>query len=121
MPRHPLLPLLRAGVVLLVGVALLYRPRRPVPPVPEVPAVWATDGDVWGGALQLGEKATKALPGQKKPPCAPRREREVAGACWVPHLERPPCPEGTYEGVSRGEALCLLPIRAERPATSIGH
>ena len=56
------------------------------------------------------------FPGQKRPPCEPRAEREVAGACWEPHLEKPPCPPGYYEG----DGMCLKPVlAAKRPRTSI--
>lgn len=116
MPRHPLLPILRVGFALSLGALLLYRTRRP-PPEPLAAPVWASDIQEWPpGLLRAGEKATAPLPGQKRPPCAPRLEREVAGACWIPHAERPPCPDGTYEG----QGMCLVPVRAaQRPSTSV--
>lgn len=113
MPRHPLLPILRVGAALALGALLLYRRREP--PHPSLPVeehAWASD------TLGFGAPAvpvTGPLPGQKRPPCAPRREREVSGGCWIPHAERPPCPEGTFEG----QGMCLVPVRAERPSTSI--
>lgn len=115
MPRRPLLPLLRVGVFLAAGLVLFW-PKRVRQQAP-VPAVWATDVDAYGaGVLQLGEKATP-LPGQKRPPCNRDIEVEVAGACWVQHTRKPPCPAGLYEGVG----VCLLPVKAERPATSVGR
>jgi hypothetical protein len=30
------------------------------------------------------ELPKKPLPGQRKPPCTPRKERAINGACWVP-------------------------------------
>lgn len=93
-------------------LALLFvRPRQPVaPPLPAPDVVWATDIDADGGAVP-GARATGPLKGQKRPPCAPRREREVVGACWIPHAERPPCPGGTFEG----DGLCLVPVLAAPP------
>lgn len=66
--------------------------------------------------MRLGERATGPLEGQKRPPCAPRREIEVASACWIQTIHTPPCPEGLFEG----HGACLVPVRAaQRPATSI--
>lgn len=117
MPR-PLLPILRVGSLLALGALLLYRPRSPAPvnpPAPVLDVVWASDVAEDAGAA--ARPALGPLQGQKRPPCTPRREREVAGGCWIPHAERPPCPEGTFEG----ERMCLLPVRMERPNTSIGR
>jgi hypothetical protein len=59
---------------------------------------------------------TGAFQGQKKPPCTPRKEREIMGACWVPHVEKPPCPEDTFEH----KGACYMAIMAtKRPPTSI--
>jgi hypothetical protein len=117
-PRHPLLPLLRVGLVLGLGAMLLYRPKRPTVPTPPVDAVWATDVDaVPPGQLRAGEKA-RPLEGQKRPPCNRHSEVEVAGACWIEAAKRPPCPPGLYEG--RG--MCLVPVfAAARPPTSLGR
>lgn len=86
-------------------------------PATEEDVFWMADVDEWEpGTLSLGGKVTGPLPGQKKPPCEPRLEREVAGACWVPHLERPPCPAGYLEGAG----MCLAPVRAaKRQPTSV--
>lgn len=38
------------------------------------------------------------------------------GACWVPHFERPPCPDGTFEA----NAMCFSPVQApKREPTSV--
>jgi hypothetical protein len=36
---------------------------------------------------------SKPFPGQRRPPCEPRVEREIIGACWIGPLgnEKPPC------------------------------
>lgn len=117
MPRHPLLPILRVGFALSLGALLLYRRREPPHPPPDPGAVWVTDVDGSApGVLRIGAQATGPLKGQKTPPCNRNVEVEVAGACWVEHTKKPPCPPGLYEG--RG--MCLLPVqRAERPSTSI--
>lgn len=115
MLRSPLLPLLPVGLLLVLGALLLFRQRSQ--PAPPVEGVWATDiNEAPPGTLRLGEKATGPLPGQKRPPCEPRLETEVAGACWIAAKARPPCPSGLYEG--GGD--CLVPVRAaQRPPTSI--
>jgi serine/threonine protein kinase len=37
------------------------------------------------------------FPGQKKPPCSPRFEREALGACWIVLEAKPPCEREGYE------------------------
>jgi hypothetical protein len=37
------------------------------------------------------------FPGQKKPPCSRRSEREIFGVCWVVLEVRPPCEREGYE------------------------
>jgi hypothetical protein len=118
MSARPLYPVLRAGAVVVFGAALLYPStsrRSPPPPAVEVePSAWV---DV--SALEPGTVAfpvTKALAGQKKPPCEPRLEKEILGACWAPHAEKPPCPRGSGEY----SGACYLAVRApERPPTSV--
>jgi len=114
--RSPLLPLLRVGAVLSVSVVLLYCQRRR-PPESTADIFWAVDiNETGSGFLRVGEKVVGPLPGQKKPPCVPRVERELVGACWQPHLERPPCPPGFFDG----DGMCLQPVLAsKRPSTSI--
>jgi serine/threonine protein kinase len=44
--------------------------------------------------LSLGRPMpSKPFPGQRRPPCEPRVEREIIGACWIGPLgdEKPPC------------------------------
>ena len=118
---RPIFPWFRVVSVAMAGGALVLYLRRPTPPSPpdavEVPPVWATDVEAEGTApLRIGEKA-RPFEGQKKPPCAKRLEVEHAGACWIPHEARPPCPAGSFEGAGR----CLVPVKsAQRPPTSLG-
>jgi serine/threonine protein kinase len=37
------------------------------------------------------------FPGQKRPPCSPRFEREALGACWIVLKAPPPCESEGYE------------------------
>ncbi|MDY7228095.1 serine/threonine-protein kinase [Hyalangium rubrum] len=49
-------------------------------------------------ASVLGLPMPKApLPGQKKPPCSKRSEREALGACWTVLKVDPPCEKEGYE------------------------
>ncbi len=67
----------------------------------------------WAGLS--GEKVTKPLPGQARPPCKQRGAVEIKGGCWWPPAELPPCGEGEYEWGGR----CYRPILAPTPpATS---
>jgi hypothetical protein len=113
-PKRPLLPILRSGVVVLVGLALLYRPRRPAAPTPVAPAVWVTD---------LSPEATEVvnLPPPPKPfprqvtKCRLRIHTEINGGCWRKLEDGPPCEEAY---LWRGG--CYLPVMsAERPSTSV--
>jgi serine/threonine protein kinase len=62
-----------------------------------------------------GEKVTKPLPGQARPPCKQRGSVEIKGGCWGSPEAKPPCREGEYEW----EGLCYYPILAPAPpATS---
>lgn len=69
-----------AGVGDEVLLSVAQTPRAPTPPVvvslpmPKAP-----------------------LPGQKKPPCSPRSEREILGACWIVIEVKPPCEREGYE------------------------
>lgn len=111
--------LLRVGAALTLGGVLLYSPRKTAPFRPPEPAVWATDiAPSAPGWLQVGLKATGPLPGQKRPPCTPVREREALGACWIGTEHKPPCPEGIYEVAER----CVMPVQAAaRVPTSLGE
>jgi hypothetical protein len=99
-------------------VCALLRPA-PVSPPPEGP--WAsaaptpmrhevpTDSELgptgtlfWdavdGGAAAIARPfPSKPYPGQRRPPCKPRLEVEIMGACWVPHELKAPCLEELYE------------------------
>lgn len=113
---------------LLVLLATLFlRERGPgLPPtVPvakreeEAPAIWSVDTrgpDAWWGVSTASRKLpSRPFPEQKRPPCLERLERELVGGCWMPHLESPPCPAGTFEG----QGMCLTPVRvAHRTPTS---
>jgi hypothetical protein len=78
----------------------------PAPMCPEVPVDieapptgngWlpeAADGGVPAVAHPFPPKPYK---GQRRPPCKPRVEVEIMGACWIPHELKAPCPEDLYE------------------------
>jgi serine/threonine protein kinase len=55
------------------------------------------------------------FPGQKKPPCSPRFEREALGACWLVLKGPPPCEREAYE--YDGECV-RASFEAPRPPTS---
>jgi eukaryotic-like serine/threonine-protein kinase len=58
---------------------------------------------------------SRALKGQKRPPCRPRGEVEINGACWVRLDLELPCREAGYEYKGK----CYVPLIAEdRPDTS---
>ncbi|QRN99348.1 hypothetical protein JRI60_10135 [Archangium violaceum] len=54
----------------------------------------AADGGVPAVAHPFPRKPYK---GQRRPPCKPRVEVEIMGACWIPHKLKAPCPEELYE------------------------
>ena len=57
----------------------------------------------------------KPLPGQRQPPCTPRTEIALRGACWRELAVKPPCGNDTYEW----EGKCYVPvIPPGRPPTS---
>lgn len=51
----------------------------------------------------------KPYKGQKRPPCTPRVEVEIIGACWVPHELKAPCPEELYEYQGRCYTTSMIP------------
>jgi hypothetical protein len=51
----------------------------------------------------------KPYKGQKRPPCTPRVEVELLGACWVPHELKAPCPEELYEYQGKCYMTVMLP------------
>jgi eukaryotic-like serine/threonine-protein kinase len=64
-------------------------------------------------ALPLPEKP---FPGQRQPPCTPRIETALRGACWVVLKMRPPCGDNAYEW----EGTCYIPSLspARQPTSS---
>jgi hypothetical protein len=84
-------------------------PWASAPPAPirqEVPTdtePFPTSGSIWGTEQDGGQPVlARPLPqkpykGQRRPPCKPRVEVELIGACWVPHELKAPCPEDLYE------------------------
>lgn len=74
---------------------------------------WLTsnpDGGVPALALPFPRKPYK---GQKRPPCTPRVEVEIMGACWVPHKLKAPCPEELYE--YQGECYMTVMLPPQTP------
>ena len=136
--HEPRLPW-RLGLALAGAAAvgtLVFALLRPVPvsPPPEGPAPWAsatptpmspeapTDtvipltghsslmGTADGGAPVLAHPfPSKPYKGQKRPPCKPRVEEEIMGACWVPHELKAPCPEDLYEYKGKCYTTSMLP------------
>jgi hypothetical protein len=54
--------------------------------------------------LSLGRPLPpKPFPGQRRPPCEPRVEREIIGACWIGPLgdEKPPCGNKMFDNEDR--------------------
>jgi hypothetical protein len=60
----------------------------------------------------------KPYKGQKRPPCTPRIEVEIMGACWVPHELKAPCPEELYEYQGKCYTTAML---APPPPQSLGQ
>jgi serine/threonine protein kinase len=68
--------------------------------------------------LSLGRPMpTKPFPGQRRPPCASRVEREIYGACWIGPFkgQEPPCGEHMFD--YEGECF-LASFDQERQPTS---
>lgn len=119
MLRYPMLLLLRVfAPVSLLAVVLYPKCGARQAYVPPESAVWATDiapdAPPW---LQMGLRAAGPLPGQKRPPCTPVRERELVGACWIGTEHTPPCPEGVYEVGGR----CVVPVQASAKVPTSAH
>ncbi len=51
----------------------------------------------------------KPYKGQRRPPCKPRIEVEIMGACWIPHEVKAPCPEELYEYQGKCYMTSMLP------------
>lgn len=117
-----------ATLVLLVAASLLQHlqvegdaPDMTLPPIAEVwhaPPIEAPDTGVSEEALLAVLKIPRSpspahvlslpmpktpFPGQKRPPCSRRFEREVLGACWSVLKGAPPCGRDGYE--YNGECL----------------
>jgi hypothetical protein len=65
-----------------------------VPPTGNGLLLEAADGGTPALAHPFPRKPYK---GQRRPPCKPRVEVEIMGACWIPHELKAPCPEDLYE------------------------
>jgi hypothetical protein len=96
--------------------------RHDVPAQAETPD---TPYSAWLGNTTSQEEPVLARPlprepfkGQKRPPCTPRVEVELIGACWGPHKLTAPCPDELFE--HQGE--CYAPIfSAKPPPQSLGQ
>jgi hypothetical protein len=58
---------------------------------------WIVDTEDGGTPALAYPFPSKPYKGQRRPPCKPRVEVEIMGACWVPHELKAPCPEELYE------------------------
>jgi hypothetical protein len=57
----------------------------------------------------------KPFPGQRQPPCTPRVEAVLRGACWVVLETKPPCGNNAFDW----EGKCYLPaLNPARQPTS---
>ncbi len=114
------MPAAAVALCALVALGLALLPRRereqPLPPylaTPQETAAFTPDAGVGDSALAevrglpsagipsylLGAPMPpKPFPGQRKPPCAPRGEKEIRGGCWVlVGEEQPPCGEQMFD------------------------
>jgi serine/threonine protein kinase len=124
-------PWLSLAGVAVVGVMLVFlgwemhraaSEQQPAPQpwiaTPEEVAQFAPDAGVGDEALSAAQEVPRAVlpsvlslgrpmpskpyPGQRRPPCAPRVEREIIGACWLGPIkgQEPPCGDRMvdYEG-----------------------
>jgi hypothetical protein len=67
-------------------------------------------------APKLARPLQKPLPGQRLPPCTPRIETVLQGACWVcVDNMKPPCGTNAYEWEGR---CCIPSFNAPRQPTS---
>ncbi|SEK46076.1 Serine/threonine protein kinase [Stigmatella aurantiaca] len=91
---------LKVGMARAAADAARFFPLTPAPSVVPVVAY---------------DMPSRALKGQKRPPCRPRGEVEINGACWVRLDLELPCREAGYEYKGK----CYVPLIAEeRPDTS---
>lgn len=123
MPDRSLYPVLRSGAsVVFVAMLAVATNSDDDPPADSaaLPDEAWTDTR-WVDGFHEGAKMTGPRgPQQKRPPCLPRTERELMGVCWAPHIERPPCPDGTFEGTGSGAGSCFMPVLAAgRPRNTL--
>lgn len=118
MPKPPLLPVLRVGGALVVGVVVLYCPRReyPEPFWPPELSVWVTDMAPDASRIVNLPPPPKPFPRQVTA-CRPRVHTTINGGCWRKLADGPPCEEAYL-----WQGACYLPVlQAERLPTSIGE
>ncbi|HVG61567.1 MAG TPA: hypothetical protein VNA24_23610, partial [Hyalangium sp.] len=68
--------------------------------------------------LSLGRAMpSKPFPGQRRPPCAPRVEREIIGACWIGPFkgQEPPCGDRMFD--YEGECFVASFNEARQPTS----
>jgi hypothetical protein len=128
-----------AGLVLLLSERLLFHwslePTASVEEVHTVPMPEVPDGGVGEEALASVEVPRAVLPnllsfgrpmpsnpfpGQRRPPCDPRAERVIHGACWIGPVkgQEPPCGDRMFD--FEGECF-LASFDAPRQPTSEEH
>lgn len=111
--------LLMSGSLAAVLLAVLLWPRHLDAP-PSVPEL-ADEGVLTDGAADTDgvigrDLPRKAFKNQKKPPCNPAVETELAGGCWVELAARPPCADELYEAAGK----CWMPVlTAPRQPSSV--
>lgn len=135
-PRRLGLPLVVPVLVGLLTCYLAFLPRQPEPEqadagVTPEGAVGVADAamsqeqllsaaDIPGVQVPeegLGRPMPKSpLEGQRRPPCMPRIETAIQGACWVRvGTEKPPCGPNAFDH----EGACYIPsFTTSRPSTS---
>ncbi|MGZ3460651.1 MAG: hypothetical protein ACXU86_19355 [Archangium sp.] len=115
MARRNWRPVLAAAAVLLLVLPTSLAPIAEHSEPETSGEAWPTNLDLDPAPVRPGE-APRPARNQKRAPCNPRVEVEVAGVCWVPHATKPPCPPELTEYAGQ----CLLPVaKAQRPPTSL--
>ena len=129
MPKHPLFPLLRAGLLLGLGVSLMCKPRRQH----DAPAA-ATLG---GYLVDVGPEMPPAPPGGRVVPpepfpgqvtpdargrCTDPDDVVLNGGCWAKMAKQPHPATGCGERYFRRGDACYAPVmKAPRLPSSIGE
>jgi eukaryotic-like serine/threonine-protein kinase len=131
-PRHEWLSWASAAMVggLMVSLVMRFTSHEPAPlspprpwiATPEEIAQFAPDAGVGEEALMNVQDVPKAVlpallslgrpmpskpfPGQRRPPCEPRVEKEIFGGCWLGPIEdqKPPCGDRMFDY----EGKCFL-------------